>query len=184
MKAKILSFFIFLNQICLGITQKDTLLVNQLNDSCYKFLYNNSDLVKKMAFESISISEKLNYLKGKAKALNVLGSSYDVNGNYDSALYYYQLSLTIQIKINNKKGQGAALSNIGLTYLNKNDYYNALNSFYKAIIPLEEIKHNLYLGNCHNNIGMLFYQLKTYNKSIEHFNSALRKNKLSKSQCL
>lgn len=180
MKTKFLLFLILSYQIGFGINQKDTLKVIQLNDSCYKFLYNNSDLVKKMAFESILLSEKLNYLKGKARALNVLGSSYDVNGNYDSALYYYQLSLEIQIKINNKKGQGAALSNIGLTYLNKNDYYNALNSFYKAIVPLEEIKHYLYLGNCHNNIGLLFYQLKNYHKSIEHFNAAIKYYDLEK----
>ncbi len=180
MKTKILFFLIIFHKICLGFYQKDTLKVNLLNDSCYKLLYNNSDLVKKMAFESILLSEKLNYMKGKAKAFNVLGSSYDVNGNYDSALYYYQLSLGIQIKINNKKGQGAALSNIGLTYLNKNDYYNALNSFYKAIIPLDEIKHYLYLGNCHNNIGLLFYQLKSYAKSIVHFNAAIRYYDLEK----
>ncbi len=159
---------------CTNAKPVDTARVNTLNDLCFENLYSDIGLAKKQAFEAFKIAKAIKFVKGEAMACNRIGVVYDVSGNYDSALFFYQKSYQINLAIKNLKGQGSTLSNIGLTYWNKGDYNNALNAFYAAIPPLEAVSHYLYLGNCYNNIGLVFVELKNSRKARNYFYSALK----------
>ncbi|MDI1234958.1 MAG: tetratricopeptide repeat protein [bacterium] len=173
-KLLIILFLIFKFNISAWASNSDSSKVNALNDACFDNLYSNISLAKKQAFGAVQLATAINFQKGLAGAYNRVGVVYDVSGNFDSALYFYQKALTLNKALKNLKGQGSALSNIGLTYWNKGDYSNALNSFYAAIKPLEAIKHYHYLGNCFNNIGLVYTDLRNTPKSKLYFDLALK----------
>jgi signal transduction histidine kinase len=161
---------IFLN--IRGQTLKDSAQVNSLNKQVMEIVYSNTAKAKDLCFRSITLAKSINFKKGEASANSRLGIAYDVEGQYDSAIYYYRIAYGINKKIGNKKGQGAALSNIGLVYLNINDYANAITNLRAAIKPLEEAREHEYLGNCYNNIGLMYTELDNYQRAMDNFNLA------------
>ena len=65
-------------------------------------VYKNSSEGKSLAFQSIKLAKQIGFKKGEASAYSRMGIVYDVEGDYDSAIYYYNLSLSINKKIGNK----------------------------------------------------------------------------------
>ncbi len=151
---------------------KDSTIVLDLNKRVMNIVYSNPNEGKALAFQSMQLAKKIGFKKGEASAYSRLGIVYDVEGNYDSAIYYYNLSLNINKKIGNKKGIGAAYCNIGLVQFNMNDYSNAIVNLRAAIKPLEEAKEHEFLGNCYNNIGLLYLDLDNYSRATENFKLA------------
>lgn len=150
----------------------DSVKVNELNKKVMETVYNNTSKAKALGFQSLNLAREIGFKKGEGVALSRIGIAYDVESNFDSAIYYYNQSLKIHKAIGYKKGQGGALCNLGLAYLNKNDYPSALKNLQDAIKPLTEIKEHEYLGNCYNNIALIFLEMDNYTRALSYFNLA------------
>lgn len=152
---------------------KDSSKVLDLNKEVFDMVYNHSALAKQKGFLSLEIAKKIGFLFGEAQANGRLGVVYDVEGKYDSSLYFYKRSLFLYKKGGYKKGEGATLCNLGLLQLNRNNYFEALQYLHAAIKPLESVNELLFLGNCYNNIGLLHYELDNYPKAEANFRLAV-----------
>jgi signal transduction histidine kinase len=79
------------------------------------------------------IAERLNYDKGKADALNNLGLIFDIKGNLQLSLRYYNDARNTYILLHDTANEAQTYMNIGLDYLEigKND--RAIRSFSSAM---------------------------------------------------
>ncbi len=130
--------------------------------------------------KAIQQSEKINYKKGLAQSLNMMGSAYYYLSNYPKALEYYQKALSLSEQLSENSLAASALNNIGISYRVQNNLPKALEYYEKAITLKKQFNDINNLGVMLNNVGSLYYQIENYPKSLEYHQQSLdlaQKNK-------
>ncbi len=155
-------------------SSKDTFRINLLNDLSFRFCESDSKKSISYAREAAKLSDQFHFPIGKAKAFNSIGIAYDIIGNYDSALHYYQASLAISKKENNKKQIANTLNNIGLVEWNKGEYGHALNNYLSSLKLFEEINSKKGQANTLSNIGLIYTDLKNFQEALRYHQQALK----------
>ncbi|MEM7549709.1 MAG: tetratricopeptide repeat protein [Bacteroidota bacterium] len=137
--------------------------------------YRNSDPQKAIEFnrEALSISEKIGYNDGIAKAYNNFGVYYKNLGAYDLALENYLKGLKLAQQLEDQKRIAFALSNIGTIYTVKGENEKALESFQEALTIFEELDNNNYLVRILNNIGNVYYDMSNYKEALNYYEQGL-----------
>ena len=77
------------------------------------YLFSNPDSAFYFAQMHYDYAIKVGDKKNMARALKTQGVSFNIKGNYDKALEYYEKSLKISEEIGDKKGMGSSYNNIG-----------------------------------------------------------------------
>jgi tetratricopeptide (TPR) repeat protein len=158
---------------------------NKLSDSTYiktiqlltwEYSYINPDTAITLAQKALQLSEKINWKKGKAVCLRILGSCEVDKGNYSIALEYYNTGLKISEELSNKSLQATFLSNIGIVYRNQSDYPKALEYYFKALKIDEELGNKKDIARHLGNIGIVYYEQSDYPKALEYYFKALKIN--------
>ena len=153
--------------------QKDTHRVRTLNSIAKLNMESDPKEGLKYSQEALILSKKLNYISGLNYARNIKGVCFDILGQYDSSLFYYQQALSMPLK-GNEAFIGGVHSNIGLIYWNTDDYVRALNSFHKSVHILATTKNYAHLSNALNNTGLIYHDIKDYDKSNIYFKKAIQ----------
>ncbi|NQV18035.1 MAG: tetratricopeptide repeat-containing sensor histidine kinase [Armatimonadetes bacterium] len=122
---------------------------------------------------ALILSEEMNYDKGKAYALENIGSCHYSLKLYKRALDYYQQSLQIEQSLNNKEGEARTLNDIGLAYQQLNDYDKALEIFLKSLIINEQIGNKKGSSQSLTNIGNLYCFRNENEKALAYHLDAL-----------
>ncbi len=100
-------------------------------------------------------------------AIDNLALSYRRQYEMDSALHYYNISIS---KIPNNKG---ALNNVGLVYIYLEKYDNAIETFNKLLSFYPDHSESIY------SISLAYLLAKDYNKAIEFATKAFEASKKS-----
>src|SRR5687767_5537550 len=110
--------------------QEDSNKVNTLNLLAKEILSTTGDYVKAAEYcqQAIDLAQRINYKKGNAQALNLLGTTFLYQGDFPNALSNYEASLALYNEIGDRKGKARMYSNIGLVYMYQGDYPNSLKS--------------------------------------------------------
>ncbi|MEP1094662.1 MAG: ATP-binding protein [Cyclobacteriaceae bacterium] len=146
--------------------------VDTLNILGFDLIFTNPSKSRTILNEAISVAESASYASGKAQALKNKGISYDVQGNSNQAIIYYQEALSLLEILNDTLGISRLKNNLGIAYKNLDDLEMA-RKFYGESIELKEI-----LGDVRgvayglNNIGELFHQEKDYVTALEYYTRA------------
>ncbi|NOQ28040.1 MAG: tetratricopeptide repeat protein [Bacteroidales bacterium] len=156
--------------------KKDTARINLLNEVAYKIIGINIDKTLQYANEAKELSETLNFKKGKAESLRLIGIFYIIKADYPKALEYYHRSLIINKEIGYKLGIANALNNIGLIYYTKSDYPRALEYYHKALKINEELGDKNGIQKALSNIGIVYWLQSDYSQAIDYIQKALRIN--------
>ncbi|HKK59424.1 MAG TPA: tetratricopeptide repeat protein [Salinivirga sp.] len=151
----------------------DTIRVKLLNNLGYSLYLTNTDTVKVLAEEALSLSEHLDYDKGKARSLRLMGLHYDMKANYPLALDFYQRSLTISEKIDDKKGISDCLNSIGVIYSDQENYKQAEEYYVKSLEIFQELDDKRGESFTLNNLGVIYYEQKNLEKALEYFKKSL-----------
>lgn len=96
--------------------EEDTVKVDLQNAIAFEYAHSNPKLLRDYANESLSLARTLDYKKGIARALNVIASSFWVEGEYNLGLDYYMRSLRIYEEIDDKQGIFVCYNNMGEIY--------------------------------------------------------------------
>lgn len=158
-------------QIFLKQTPKDSSYVLKLNSIAFAFLKSNPDAGRQLAVQSLDFARAVDFRKGVARALNVIGSSYWATGNYERALNYYHLSAHEAESIHDAVAMGEAYHNMGELYKKLGDYTKGI-AFLKMSMKWDEankLKYDITLYN----IGEAFYFLDNYDSAQNYFDRAL-----------
>ncbi len=146
------------------------LLLNQLS-----FEYRNIHLDSSFmyAYQSLEISESINYFKGKVMGNRNIGMAYVKKDLPDSALHYLELAVNLATAHGLDHQLGDAYNSIGTAYYIKTQFDSALYYFEMST----EIFSNLGLeGNVvgnYSNIGSVHENMGDYTAALEYYHKAL-----------
>jgi two-component system sensor histidine kinase UhpB len=157
----------------LKTSKEDTNKVEVLVNLSTLTLNSNPDTSLYYAKQSMQLSERLNFEKGKAQSLNdIAGYFYSVS-NYDSALTLNYMALKIAVKINDKKAICNSYGNIGAMYGAKGNFEKSSEFKLKAFKIAEELKDTSRMSKLCRNIGVDYAQTGNYATALSYYFKSL-----------
>ena len=126
------------------------------------------DHASEMADEIIERSKEANYPRGLGRGLNLKGSCYWLQGEYDSGLEVLQEAYTIAKQIKDRKLEARVLNYYGNIYRDLGDLANALTHFEKALAINEELGDEFSQSVNLTSISNLHYDLNDYDSALEY----------------
>jgi tetratricopeptide (TPR) repeat protein len=112
---------------------KDSVYVDQLNALASEYLRSNPTLTRQIAFHTATVSPAINYTRGYARALTVIGNSYWHEGIYEFAQNYYLLAARQYQNIKDSIGLGKVYNNIGEVNKRFGEYDKALDYLQRSL---------------------------------------------------
>jgi len=138
--------------------------------------YQNVDPRKglKVASEALSISEELNYARGKANSYANLGEMYINLSDFNTAMKYHRKALEIREASGDKHGTALSLNSVGGTFEHLAKYDEAMKYYYKAIANEEANSDTKELSVSYSLVATLHYILQDYPRALEYCTKALK----------
>ena len=130
------------------------------------------DVALEMYYDIISLIPKDDTIGLATLYLNI-GSCYHNWGFTDSALHYYEESLTINESIDNNENIAKLLNNIAVVHKQKANYEMAIEYFQKSIKVKKILGDNKGIGRSQMNIGAVFGSMGNYEKAIEIYHKSI-----------
>ncbi|NOZ45870.1 MAG: tetratricopeptide repeat protein [Chlorobi bacterium] len=160
--------------------------VDLLNQIAYKIYSVDLDKTYEFAQKAEKLADKLNYRKGRAESLRLLGIYFRYKSDFLKALDYYEKALRINediskssdslIALSGKQGISKCYNNIGIVYKTLGDYPNALELYLKALKINEETGNKQGISHCLNNIGVINDNQGNLTNAIEYYQKSMKVN--------
>jgi len=123
--------------------------------------------------EAMKIYQIKHGIKNLSLLYNRVGSLYQNQKQFDSALVYYNKSLQINDATGFKLGSSVNLINMGNVYEDMHDHYKAIDYYKRALKIKEEIGDKSGKNKCYNNIGMSYMNLGQVSNAISYHEKSL-----------
>lgn len=117
--------------------------------------------------------EEEGYFLLQAEVQAGLGNSYQLLGDYDTAIESHSRALVINKQIGNRAQEGVSLGNMGNVYHEKGVYEMALNYYSEALEIHREIGNKRDEGLVLGNIATVYHRQSCYEKSLHNHATAL-----------
>ena len=138
------------------------------------YLHSDPEKAEEYARKALHLAEKQKNNTLKIPVLNVLGSSYEIRGKYDSAFMYFNEAYRLIKKTNNQTIQRAiTLEKIGVVYKYQVEYDKALKYLLKGLEVAEKLENDKFQGNILNSIGNVFVALKDHKQALNYYEKSL-----------
>lgn len=146
--------------------------VDTLNQIGFNLIFTDPFESRIIFNEAIALTEDAGYIQGHAKALKNKAISYDIQGNSNQAIIYYQQSLALLEPLQDTLGISRLKNNLGIAYKNLDDFEMA-QKFYGESIVLKKLLGDV-KGVAYglNNIGELFQKRGAFEKAQGYFAKA------------
>jgi len=156
-------------------SQEDTkITIDALYSKAHSLIYSRPDTAKELVSTMRRLGADCPESIWNIRSLNMLGIIYDVQSEYDSALYYYYRAYTAAVALNDYQEMGSSSNNIGLTHWNIGNNKDALDYFFRALDYFDKADIQHTLGNIRNNIGLLYAGLGDFERSRTNYQMAYR----------
>lgn len=103
-----------------------------------------------------------------------LGSTYELDGNYDQALALYKRALALAQADDNKLEEGKSQLRLGAVCWYQADYPKALEYYLQSLTTMQELGDREGEGRVLNNIGLVYDNRGDYPKALEYYSKSLR----------
>jgi tetratricopeptide (TPR) repeat protein len=144
----------------------DTGRVLLLPDIAQRLLTSNPDTAMTLVKQGLEISRRIEFEKGEAKNLNIIGNVYLVLGNYTNAMAKYLEALKINESIHDLFGQYTNHANLGLVYAARKDFRLALNYQFKAQTIIDKLGRKRNIATNLRNIADTYKDMANYDSAI------------------
>ncbi len=152
----------------------DSASVNNLLQQSKEHFSDNPEKAIRLANDAKNLSEKINFLEGKAFALKNIGMGYYFQGKYLEALQNWNESLEVFEQIKDATGEANLLNNIAAIYAQQGDDEKGLEYSLKSLAISEKLKDKLRILSALNTVGSIYYNKKaTWNKALNYLLQAL-----------
>ena len=158
-------------------TKKDTVRVQLLSDESIRLYSTDTKKAISYAQEAYQLSKELNFVKGQARSLNILGICYDEISELNKAFDYYQKSSEAYQSINDLSGLAKTYNNLGILFRIQGNYAVALEYYQKSLAVEEELNRQVGISKSLNNIGVIYWYQEDYSRSLEFFQKSLNIDK-------
>ena len=116
---------------------------------------------------------KFNKLFWFGKLYNLYGAHWEIKGDLDTSLEYYQKSLEILKKLNIDADTAHAYNNIGIIYYSKGELDIALDYYQKALELRIKVGNEQFISHSYNNIGIIYFSKGKLNNALEYYKKSL-----------
>lgn len=158
----------------------DSLYVVELNQLASDYLKINPNASRRIALHTSEVSQQINFKRGYARALTVIGNSFWYEGIYDLAQNYYLLAARQYQIIGDSVGLGQAYNNLGEVYKRMGEYNKALDFLHQAV-QLKKRDSSTYAITWYN-MGELYNMVGKYEEAKRYFHLALTQALKDKNQ--
>ncbi len=130
------------------------------------------DSALRYAYKYLQMANEVEDSAEIGRALNFIGSHYQVRGEYDTCKYFYNNALDIYESIKNNKGKAMTLSNLGVLHRKAGNFDQALDYQLQSLNIREQLNDDAGMANNMHNIGGIYYYMNNYQKAVEYFSNA------------
>lgn len=173
---QLILFFVF--QSIPIVAQIDSSYVQLLVNQSKELLVSNPDSARKTAFRLYEYTNQYIHDWGMAQSLLLIGATLHRQGQYDSAITYFDRSLQINEATQDTLQMGTANLNTAMCLVSTGAYKEGANRVIKAITLLEAVldqdpkARHIYL-RCFNIMGQVYYYQSDFVKTKEYFDRYL-----------
>jgi len=146
-------------------------LLNLIAD---QYLDYDLDAAKKYAYLALENGEQNDNIKVMSDAYVNLGNYYNIKGDLDSNLYFYEKSYQLCLTGKNKNDIASALNRIGIVYEYKSNYNAATPYFLKAIEYYQQADNQKGIANVYNSLGIINERISNKEKALFYYQKALK----------
>jgi len=150
----------------------DTVRLKALQDLAWGMIYSNPDSTALLGKIELDYALKTGNKKWEGKALNVIGGTHHVKGNYAEALNYYQKSLNALQESGEMKAAASLYNNLGMIYREKGNNPKALEYYEEYLRIGERLQDSNILSTGFNNLGTLYSDQGNYTRALEYYQKA------------
>ncbi|GAB4337144.1 MAG: ATP-binding protein [Flammeovirgaceae bacterium] len=140
-----------------------------------EILYDNSG--RKLTINDFwaisSQKEKQGDKKEATRYLNAAASYYWEQKNYDSAIWYYNKSISLNEDIGNEAGITGICNNLGMIYADMRQYEKSLSYFEKVLKERKKLKEPVSIIAGLINASVVLNNLKNHQKAAQYLEEAL-----------
>lgn len=126
------------------------------------------DRAAEIADEIIERSLKIGYPKGEGRGLNLKGSCFWLQGDYDEGLEELNRAYKIAKQIKEPRLEARVLNNFGNIHRDLGDLAKSLNYFEQALAINEELGDEFAQSVNLNSIAILLYDLNDFDSALEY----------------
>lgn len=157
----------------LGQVQIDSQRVIILNEIAFNNIAIDPIVAKDDVVIAYDKAQEINFERGSARSLVVMGGVYWAFGNYDKSLSHYLEALKIYQNLEDFRGRSDCLNNIGEVYKKLGEYNNALDYLTHALSVKEKIDGRATSALIYNNLGELYALMGEFDKAEEYYSIAI-----------
>lgn len=156
----------------LSESTNDSQFIIQLNKLAFDCLKSSPELGRELATQSIKFSKEIDFNEGYARALDIIGSSYWMVGDYETALKYYQLSAKTSRLINDSVSLSSVYHNMGEVYKKFGEYGKSIEFLTNSMEW--DTKNNHHAITLYN-IGEAYLFKNELSTAMDYYDQALAK---------
>ena len=146
----------------------DTTRVDLLNALGKQFWMSQPDTARFYAFDALHASKKINYRKGEAESVRIIGWSYHYEGNEVQAKAFVMKATLIFEETGNEQGLAATLNNLGAICSRLGDYAEGQQALERSLAIFQRVGNEEAIGSVLNYIGINYQNQGNYDKAIEY----------------
>ncbi len=151
----------------------DTTKLAALYELAWDLLYTNPDSTFILGQKQLELAREKKLRKLESKAMNTIGASFQVRGNYVKAIESYQQCLKIMEELGDNRGIAAAMGNIGSLYIDLKDFSKALGYQMRCLKLVQQIGNIEGVASSLNNISIIYTGLRDYDQAISYAEKSL-----------
>ena len=141
-----------------------------LNDYAWEgYLFNQPDSAFYFAQIVYDYSKNISDSNYMGRARNTQGASFYVRGMLDSALKYYNESISLFENTSDSLKVVDIYNNVAVIYFHKGDYFNSLSIYQRNLKIQIENSDKEGIGLSYNNIGMIYHKAGNYMKALDNY---------------
>jgi serine phosphatase RsbU (regulator of sigma subunit)/Tfp pilus assembly protein PilF len=160
-----------LNNIWNDSLLPDSSRMKALNKIGNYYMYSNPDTSRALANILLEYSSNNDNKFWNATSMNLIGNTYYLTGDLDSALHFYEKGVEVLNEIGSKVKAATLLVNIGSIYNAQGNVLKALDAYH---ISMKNFKNDSNkLGVVINNIAGIYFRQKDFNKAIELYTKSV-----------
>lgn len=153
--------------------EKDSVKVNELLALSKYNVYSNPLKMNQQADQALLLSQDINYERGVAMSLCLIGQAKLQLADYNEALSFLLSALEISERLKYEECIGLSFKLLGHIYLYQNDLDKAKEHYEKSLAIAKKIKNNELLIGVQNGMGNIYAARRDYQQALDTYFSSL-----------
>ena len=153
----------------------DSARLEALHHFTYRgILFADPDSGRVLSYQALHYAEKADLPKARSNALHLIGLSFHVQGQFDSARFHYRKALDIRREIGHQKGLATSFNNLGVVFDQQGQQDSALKYYRQALQRHRRLGNEEGIADACGNLGIIYHDRGKIARALELHSQSLR----------